>query len=132
MARKTRRFITVDHEATLDLTVSLREFLPPDHLARFVVDVIAQLELHLRSLNGYFSEGNVTACETRGIDPYIATGREPHHQSWKAYFAELPAPPPEDASPTVKMAYKLQTDSDGTQAWGVAMHFNTSRSTRRR
>jgi len=60
--------------------------------------------------NGYFSADNVTACESRGIDPYIATGREPHHRNWKAYFAELPAPPLEDASPTVKMAYKLQTE----------------------
>ena len=60
--------------------------------------------------NGYFSANNVTACETRGIAPYIATGREPHHRSWKAYFAGLPAPPPEDAGPTVKMAYKLQTE----------------------
>jgi len=60
--------------------------------------------------NGYFSAGNITTCEERGIDPYIATGREPHHQSWKARFAELPAPPSEDASPTVKMAYKLQTE----------------------
>ena len=53
--------------------------------------------------NGYFSEDNVMACEERDIEPYIATGREPHHRSWKDYFAELPAPPPEDASPTVKM-----------------------------
>jgi transposase len=60
--------------------------------------------------NGYFSADNITACETRGIAPYIATGRESHHRSWKAYFAELPAPPPEDASLTVKMAYKLQTE----------------------
>jgi len=60
--------------------------------------------------NGYFSAHNITTCEGRGIDPYIATGRQPHHRSWKAYFAELPAPPPEDASPTVKMAYKLQTE----------------------
>ena len=60
--------------------------------------------------NGYFSEGNVMACEERDIEPYIATGREPHHRSWKDYFAELPAPPPEDASPTVKMAYRLRTE----------------------
>jgi transposase len=59
---------------------------------------------------GYFSEGNVTVCEERDIEPYIATGREPHHRSWKAHFAQLPAPPPDDASPTVKMAYKLQTE----------------------
>ena len=60
--------------------------------------------------NGYFSENNITEVEQRGIDPYIATGREPHHKSWKERFAELSAPPPEDASPTVKMAYKLQTE----------------------
>ncbi|MBM4425346.1 MAG: transposase, partial [Chloroflexi bacterium] len=44
------------------------------------------------------------------IDPYIATGREAHHQNWRAYFAEQPSAPPDDASPTVKMAYKLQTE----------------------
>lgn len=60
--------------------------------------------------NGYFSKDNITACEERGIDPYIATGREPHHRSWKAYFAHLSAPPPEEARPTEKMAYKLQTE----------------------
>ena len=60
--------------------------------------------------NGYFSEGNIKEIEARGIEPYIATGREPHHESWRAWFAELPAPPSEDASPTVKMAYKLQTE----------------------
>ena len=59
--------------------------------------------------NGYFSATNVAELEARGIAPYIATGREPHHRSWQTYFAEQPAPPPEDASPLVKMAYKLQT-----------------------
>jgi transposase len=58
--------------------------------------------------NGYFSEANVTALERRGIDPYIATGREPHHKSWHRFFDQLPEPA-EDASPQVKMAYKLQT-----------------------
>jgi transposase len=60
--------------------------------------------------NGYFSANNITACIQRGIDPHIATGREPHHRSWQTFFAQEPAPPPDDASPTVKMAYKLQTD----------------------
>jgi transposase len=59
--------------------------------------------------NGYFSPATLQACEQRGIDPYIATGREPHHQSWQAWFDEQPEPPPADASPKVKMAYKLQT-----------------------
>jgi hypothetical protein len=59
--------------------------------------------------NGYFSEANVAACERRGIDPYIATGRDPHHPSWQERFAALPEQPASDASPTVKMAYKLKT-----------------------
>ena len=41
----TRKFITPDYEATLNSTVSLRDALPPTHLARFIVDIIAQLEL---------------------------------------------------------------------------------------
>jgi transposase len=60
--------------------------------------------------NGYFSEANISAFERRGIDPYIATGREPHHKSWHSFFDDLPEPPPEEASPKVKMAYKLQTE----------------------
>ena len=60
--------------------------------------------------NGYFSESNITEMEARGIDPYIATGRETHHRNWKTYFAEQPVSPPQDASPTVKMAYKLRTE----------------------
>jgi len=59
---------------------------------------------------GYFSETNIAALERRGIEPYIATGREAHHQSWQTLFTERPAPPAEDASPKVKMAYKLQTE----------------------
>lgn len=58
---------------------------------------------------GYFSQNNIAGLEARGVDPYIATGRTPHHQSWHAYFAEEPAPPAETASVKDKMAYKLRT-----------------------
>jgi hypothetical protein len=60
--------------------------------------------------NGYFSADNITACLARDIEPYIATGREPHHPTWQAFFAAQPTPPPENASPKVKMAYQLQTE----------------------
>ena len=60
--------------------------------------------------NGYFSATNIAAMEARDIEPYIATGRTPHHPSWQSYFAQQPAPPPADASPKVQMAYKLQTE----------------------
>ena len=58
---------------------------------------------------GYFSEHNVTEMERRGIDPYVATGREPHHRSWKACLTEMSAPS-DDASLRVRMAYKLKTE----------------------
>jgi transposase len=60
--------------------------------------------------NGYFSADNITVCLDRKVEPYIATGREPHHRSWQSFFAVIAAPPPDDASPKVKMAYKLQTE----------------------
>jgi hypothetical protein len=58
---------------------------------------------------GYFGPATLLACDKRGIEPYIATGRDPHHPSWQQRFAPLPEPPAEDASPQVKMAYKLKT-----------------------
>jgi transposase len=60
--------------------------------------------------NGYWSEPNLAALERRHIEPYIATGREPHHKSWQERFAAEPEPPPADASPQVQMAYKLRTE----------------------
>lgn len=58
---------------------------------------------------GYFSPATLESCARRSIEPYIATGRDPHHLSWQERFAPLPAPPPADASPQVQMAYKLKT-----------------------
>ena len=58
----------------------------------------------------YFAAKNVHEFEVRGIDPFIATGREPHNKSWRKRFAQTPEAPPDDASLIVKMAYKLQTE----------------------
>src|SRR6266567_4614090 len=58
---------------------------------------------------GYSGPATLTACEKRCIEPYIATGRDPHHASWQQRFAPLFDPPPEEASSQVKMAYKLRT-----------------------
>jgi len=44
----------------------------------------------------YFSESNIVEVELRGIDPCIATGREPNHKSWRARFAELLVPASEE------------------------------------
>jgi hypothetical protein len=39
--------------------------------------------------DGYFSEANVKACTAANIEPLIATGRHPHHPSWRERFAAL-------------------------------------------
>ncbi len=57
---------------------------------------------------GYFGPATLAACAKRGIEPYIATGRDPHHPSWHQRFAPQPDPLPEDANAQVKMAYKLK------------------------
>ena len=54
--------------------------------------------------NGYWSPDNVEYIQQRGIEPYIATGREPHHRHWQSYSALATDPPPESASHRVKMA----------------------------
>src|SRR2546423_1894163 len=41
----SRTFKTVSYEQALDLTVRLGDCLPPEHLARFVVDSVALLDL---------------------------------------------------------------------------------------
>ena len=55
-----RKFKTANYEATLDQKVSLREVLPPNHLARFVVDISSQL--NLRSIYGRYA--------TQGGEPF--------------------------------------------------------------
>ena len=40
----SRPFKTVNYDATLEQTVRLGDCLPPDHLARFIADVITQLD----------------------------------------------------------------------------------------
>ena len=59
---------------------------------------------------GYFSQDNINGLLARGIDPYIATGRSPHHQGWRAYFLDNPDPPTEDASVKEQMAFKLRSE----------------------
>ncbi len=60
----SRTFKTVDYDAALDLTVRLGDCLPPDHLARFVVDSVALLDLSAL----YARYGS------RGGEPYAPEG----------------------------------------------------------
>lgn len=105
--------VAVDQASRLIVGHSLSNH-PTDHAE--VVPTLAAIPAALGTPSGaaldagYFSEANVAALAGRGVTPYIATGREPHHQSWQAYFAAEPAPPPADASPKERMAYRLRTE----------------------
>ena len=59
---------------------------------------------------GYFSEDNIIGLQEREIEPYIATGRSPHHQGWRSYFLDNPDPLPENATLKEQMAYKLRAE----------------------
>jgi transposase len=59
--------------------------------------------------SGYLSARNVEQCAAAKIEPLIATGRTPHHMSWKQRFAAAPKSPPDSATPLQKMAYRLKT-----------------------
>jgi transposase len=52
----TRKFKTPDYEATLNAPILLKDALPQDHLARFVVDIILQLDLS-KIYAGYAERG---------------------------------------------------------------------------
>src|SRR5258708_24404106 len=56
----SRTFKKVDYDRALDLTVRLGDCLPPEHLARFVVDSVAEPEL--AALYGKYG--------SRGGEPY--------------------------------------------------------------
>src|SRR5882762_8543896 len=57
---------------------------------------------------GYFSAGNVAACEAAAIEPLIAMGRQPHHPPLAKRFAD-PPPAPKNPTPVEAMAHRLKT-----------------------
>ncbi len=63
---------------------------------------------HLLADTGYFSAGNVEACEKAGIEPVIAMGRQPHHPPLAERFEPAPAAP-DDPTPVEAMAHRLKT-----------------------
>jgi transposase len=59
---------------------------------------------------GFFSEPNIGGCAARGIDPYIATGREAHRWSLdEVLLPQTSTAPEEHASLRATMAAKLKT-----------------------
>ena len=58
-----RKIIDANYEETLNQVIRLAEALPPNHLARFVVDMIVQLDL--REFNKQYSNQGGTLIAPR-------------------------------------------------------------------
>ena len=56
-------------------------------------------------------------CAAAKIEPLIATGRQPHHPSWRERFA-APLPAPENPTPVEAIAWRLRTPQ-GKQLYGL-------------
>ncbi len=64
--------------------------------------------------NGYFSQGNVKACDDRSITPLIALGRDTHHLFLEERLAADAAELNSD-DPVIKMAHALKTKQGRAQ-----------------
>ena len=81
-----------DHQVIVAMGVSNQ---PPDpeHLVPMLERTMAntsQVPGTFIADAGYWSEDNVSACEKRGTDPHIATGRLPHGQPLPPIFGPIP------------------------------------------
>jgi hypothetical protein len=76
------------------LPPSPREWLSEEHqvyvLLERTITNTSQVPKALIADAGYWSEDNAKACEQRGVDPYIATGRLPHGRPPPPIFAPIP------------------------------------------
>jgi transposase len=71
--------------------------------------------------SGYFSEANVRACVTAGIDPLVAMGRQPHHPPLAERFIPDPPPPEPQPTPLEAMAHRLRT-REGKELYAIRKH----------
>ena len=95
-----------DHQVILAMGVSNQ---PPDveHLVPMLERSIANTNQVPRTLiadAGYWSEDNAKACEERGVDPHIATGRLPHGKPPPPIYGPIPR----DLDAKGRMARKLR------------------------
>ncbi len=74
---------------------------------------------------GYIGPATLSACAKRDIEPYIATGRDPHHPSWRQRFAPLPDPPPEDASSEAQDGLQAENRAGQSHLRRTQMHGRT-------
>jgi transposase len=105
--------VVVDHQSRLIVGNWLCDHTNDRQAALPTIDTVPSALGKPPAVNldtGYFSEDNIAGLQAREIEPYIATGRSPHHQGWRNYFLDNPDPLPENATVKEQMAYKLRAE----------------------
>jgi transposase len=95
-----------DHQVMVAMGVS-NQSPDPEHLVPMLERTIANTAQVPRTFiadAGYWSEDNARACEERGVDPHIATGRLPHGQPPPPIYGPIP----KDLDTKGRMARKLR------------------------
>ena len=110
----------VDVDSRLIVAATLTQDTNDKQQVKPMLDELAQLDSDfgqpdtLLADNGYFSQGNVKACDDGGITPLIALGREAHHLPLaERLVADAPAPNSDD--PVIRMAHALKTQQGRAQ-----------------
>ena len=75
-----RQFVTVDYAATLRQTVTLADCLPTDHLARFIVGMLALLDL--RAIYARYAAVGGAALSPRRAPGSMGWHRPPRPRCW--------------------------------------------------
>jgi transposase len=105
--------VVVDHDSRLIVGNWLCDHTNDKQAALPTIDTVPSALGKPPAVNldtGYFSENNVVGLQAREIEPYMATGRSPHHQGWRRFFPDNLDPLPEKATVKEQMAYKLRTE----------------------
>ena len=105
--------VAVDQDSLLIVAASLSNHPNDKREAEPTLDALSPRLGHASAAaldNGFFSEHNILVLEQRGIEPYIATGREAHRKDLNTLLGKTLSVPPDDATVLEKMAYKLSTE----------------------
>jgi transposase len=104
--------VGVEHDSRLIVGFSLSNHANDQHEVAPTLSNVSQKLGAVQAAvldTGYFSKINIEALQAQKIEPYIATGRDPHNRGWRSYFADAGEAPGKGASPKEKMAHKLRT-----------------------
>jgi hypothetical protein len=104
------QFKTIDRDTEYLFPPSVQEWLPEDHLARFIMEIVEGLNLERlnSSYRGSGSEANAIKCAKRKVTPYIACGRDDHNKSLEERFKQ-PPPLPDTPNPVATIKQRLKT-----------------------